>query len=55
MGLNLLAFAHGRQSGMDQREQEDRINDFGRKPIGDSVQEQVWLDARPSRVMCPDR
>lgn len=55
MGLNLLAFAHGRQSGMDQREQEDRINDFGRKPIGDSLQEQVWLDARPSRVMRPDR
>lgn len=46
MGLNLLAFAHSRQAGMDQREQEDRINDFGRKPIGDSLQEQVSLDSR---------
>lgn len=43
MGLNLLAFAHSRQSGMDAREQEDEINNFGRKPIGDSVQEQVSL------------
>jgi hypothetical protein len=43
MGLNLLAFAHGRQAGMDKREQEDRINDFGRKPIGESLQEQVSL------------
>lgn len=46
MGLNLLAFAHGRQARMDQREQEDRINDFGRKPIGDSLQEQVSFDCR---------
>jgi hypothetical protein len=46
MGLNLLAFAHGRQAGMDQREREDRINDFGRKPIGDSLQEQVSFDFR---------
>jgi hypothetical protein len=51
MGLNLLAFAHSRQAGMDQREREDRINDFGRKPIGDSLQEQVSFDSRiPSRL-----
>jgi hypothetical protein len=43
MGLNLLAFAHSRRSGMDAREQEDQVNNFGRKPIGDSVQEQVGL------------
>jgi hypothetical protein len=51
MGLNLLAFAHSRQAGMDQREREDRINDFGRKPIGDSLQEQVGFDCRiPSQL-----
>ena len=55
MGLNLLAFAHGRQAGMEHREQEDRINDFGRKPIGDSLQEQVGQVKSRQQMAIADR
>lgn len=57
LGLNLLAFAHARQYGMDRREQEDQVNDFGRKPIGDSQAEQVGVSflicSEPAELTVP--
>ena len=44
LGLNLLAYAYGRKSQFGVREEQDRVNHFGRKPIGDSAEEQVNFD-----------
>jgi hypothetical protein len=43
MGVNLITFATERRAGMEQREAEDVINDFGRDPIGESKDEKVCL------------
>ncbi|WWC68948.1 uncharacterized protein I206_102884 [Kwoniella pini CBS 10737] len=39
LGLALLSFSATRQEGMDQREAEDKVNDFGRSAVGESKEE----------------
>ncbi|WWD16768.1 hypothetical protein CI109_101200 [Kwoniella shandongensis] len=39
LGLSLLSFSAMRQEGMDQREAEDSVNDFGRSAVGESKEE----------------
>jgi hypothetical protein len=41
MGVNLVSYATKRKAGMEAREAEDTINDFGRDPIGEGREEQV--------------
>ncbi|KAG8683651.1 hypothetical protein FRC09_015941 [Ceratobasidium sp. 395] len=43
LGVNLLAYATGRKKGMDARALADEdVNKFGRNPIGESKEEQVY-------------
>ena len=37
----MLTYATRRRAGMEAREQADRINDFGRDPVGEGKEEQV--------------
>ncbi|OCF42545.1 hypothetical protein I317_03661 [Kwoniella heveanensis CBS 569] len=39
LGLALLGFSAMRQEGMEAREAEDAVNDFGRAPVGESKEE----------------
>ncbi|WVQ94316.1 hypothetical protein IAU59_001395 [Kwoniella sp. CBS 9459] len=39
LGLALLGFSAMRQEGMEAREAEDTVNDFGRAPVGESKEE----------------
>ena len=41
IGVNLVSFATQRRAGMEDREQEDKVNDFGRDPIGEGKDERV--------------
>lgn len=41
LGVNLVSYATRRRAGMEAREAEDRVNDFGRDPIGEGKDEQV--------------
>ena len=41
LGLSLLSFSALRQAGMDARESEDAVNDFGRSAVGESKGETV--------------
>lgn len=41
MGVNLVSYASRRRAGMEAREEEDKINDFGRDPIGEGQEERV--------------
>lgn len=41
MGVNLVGYASRRRAGMEAREEEDKINDFGRDPIGEGQEERV--------------
>lgn len=42
MGVNLISYATRRRAGMEAREAEDAINDFGRDPIGEGKEEQIY-------------
>ncbi|KAJ6586900.1 eukaryotic membrane protein family-domain-containing protein [Mycena vulgaris] len=42
MGVNLVSYATKRKAGMEAREAEDAINDFGRDPIGEGREEQIY-------------
>ncbi|EEB89565.1 hypothetical protein MPER_12320 [Moniliophthora perniciosa FA553] len=42
IGVNLVSYATRRRAGMEAREEEDRINDFGRDPIGEGKEEQIY-------------
>jgi hypothetical protein len=42
MGVNLVSYATRRRAGMEAREAEDAINDFGRDPIGEGKEEQIY-------------
>jgi hypothetical protein len=42
LGAHLVSYAARRREGMDAREAEDVINDFGRDPIGEGKEEQVF-------------
>lgn len=43
MGVNLVSYATKRRAGMEAREVADKVNDFGRDPIGEGREEQVNL------------
>ncbi|KZV82134.1 DUF747-domain-containing protein [Exidia glandulosa HHB12029] len=42
LGLNLIGYAAYRQAGAEKREKEDIVNDFGRDPIGEGVEERTY-------------
>jgi hypothetical protein len=42
MGVRLLGYATKRRAGMEQRKVGDKINDFGRDPIGEGDEERVY-------------
>jgi len=42
MGVRLLGYATKRRTGMEQRKAGDKINDFGRDPIGEGDEERVY-------------
>lgn len=44
LGLSLLSFSALRQAGMEDREAEDVVNDFGRSGVGESKEEKVSLE-----------
>ena len=41
IGVNLVSYATRRRAGMEAREEADKINDFGRDPIGEGKEEKV--------------
>ena len=41
IGVNLVSFATHRRLGMEAREEKDKVNDFGRDPIGEGKEERV--------------
>lgn len=41
IGVNLVSYAASRRAGMEAREEADKINDFGRDPIGEGKEERV--------------
>lgn len=43
MGVHLLGYAARRQAGMEARAAADKVNDFGRDPIGEGKEEQVRI------------
>ncbi|KAL0581310.1 hypothetical protein V5O48_000686 [Marasmius crinis-equi] len=42
VGVNLVSYATRRRAGMEARAEADRINDFGRDPIGEGKEEQIY-------------
>lgn len=42
MGVNLVSYATKRRAGMEAREVADKVNDFGRDPIGEGREEQIY-------------
>ncbi|KAH8119335.1 DUF747-domain-containing protein, partial [Phellopilus nigrolimitatus] len=42
IGVNLVSFATRRRAGIKAREEEDKINDFGRDPIGEGKDERDY-------------
>ncbi|THV05079.1 DUF747-domain-containing protein [Dendrothele bispora CBS 962.96] len=42
IGINLISYAARRRAGMETREAEDAVNDFGRDPIGESKEERIY-------------
>lgn len=51
LGVQLLTYATRRRAGMEAREEADKINDFGRNPIGEGHEEQVCLSASCVRAL----
>ncbi|KAI0829700.1 DUF747-domain-containing protein [Trametes gibbosa] len=42
LGMYLLTYATRRRAGMEAREEYDKINDFGRNPVGEGKDEQTY-------------
>ncbi|KAG9316514.1 DUF747-domain-containing protein [Chiua virens] len=42
LGVNLISYAGSRKTGMEARAEADRVNDFGRHPIGEDAQEREY-------------
>lgn len=42
VGVNLVGYATRRRSGMEARQAADVVNDFGRDPIGEGKEEQLY-------------
>ena len=43
LGLSLLSYSALREGGMEEREAEDTVNDFGRSAVGENKEESVRL------------
>ncbi|BEI80187.1 hypothetical protein CcaverHIS002_0107160 [Cutaneotrichosporon cavernicola] len=50
LGLGLLSYSALRQAGMDEREAQDTVNDFGRGPVGIS-KEEIEYNKQTSRYL----
>jgi len=50
MGVKLVSYATKRRAGMEAREAEDVVNDFGRDPIGEGKEEQVRAGVQENGV-----
>ncbi|GMK54546.1 hypothetical protein CspeluHIS016_0111320 [Cutaneotrichosporon spelunceum] len=50
LGLGLLSFSTLRQAGMEEREAQDAVNDFGRGPVGIS-KEEIEYNKKTSRYL----
>jgi len=42
IGVKLVSYAARRRAGMEAREEEDKVNDFGRDPIGEGKEEREY-------------
>ncbi|KAJ3845442.1 eukaryotic membrane protein family-domain-containing protein [Lentinula raphanica] len=42
MGVNLISYATRRRAGMEAREAEDAVNDYGRDPVGEGKEERQY-------------
>jgi hypothetical protein len=42
IGVNLLSYATNRSAGMESRQVDDSINDFGRNPVGEGKEERAY-------------
>ncbi|KAI9569560.1 DUF747-domain-containing protein [Boletus coccyginus] len=42
LGVNLISYAGGRRTGMEARVVADHVNDFGRDPIGEGMEERKY-------------
>lgn len=42
MGVNLISYAGNRKTGTEARAAADRVNDFGRDPIGEGIEEREY-------------
>lgn len=42
LGVNLISYADSRRTEMEARAVADRVNDFGRDPIGESLEERQY-------------
>ena len=52
LGVHLLTYATRRRAEMEAREEEDKVNDFGRDPIGEGKEEQVrGFTAHPTQPL----
>ncbi|WRT65422.1 uncharacterized protein IL334_002365 [Kwoniella shivajii] len=54
LGLALLSFSAMRQEGMDAREAEDAVNDFGRSAVGESKEETEYNKQTASYLSHPN-
>ncbi|RXK38837.1 hypothetical protein M231_03893 [Tremella mesenterica] len=54
LGLSLLSFAALRREGMDEREAEDVMNDYGRNPVGESKEEAEY-NAQTTEYLSQDQ
>jgi hypothetical protein len=56
MGVYLVSYATRRRAGMEAREAEDVVNDYGRDPIGEGQEERVSYifasQLRPFKILC---
>lgn len=55
LGVRLLTYATCRRAGMEMREEADRVNDFGRDPIGEGKEEQVRIHFQDVCMFCNSR
>lgn len=51
IGVNLVSFANRRRASMEAREEGDKVNDFGRDPIGEGREERVSAALRSSVLL----
>lgn len=50
IGVNLISYATRRRAGMEAREAEDAVNDWGRDPVGEGKEERVRFSCNQALV-----